>query len=60
MEIPLFRCLLSVLEYIHDKNIVHRDLKPLNILIDDENDLESIKVADFGLSAEFRCIKTLD
>jgi serine/threonine protein kinase len=33
---------------------VHRDLKPENILINDINDLCSIKVADFGLSASFR------
>ena len=53
---------MSVLEYIHDKNIVHRDLKPgiihflfnlENILIDEMNNLETIRVADFGLSTEF-------
>ena len=32
---------------------MHRDLKPDNILIDDENNLESVKIADFGLSAEY-------
>ena len=39
---------------MHSKNYVHRDLKPENILIDDEDDLSSIKLADFGLSASFR------
>ena len=32
---------------------MHRDLKPDNILIADPNDLSSIKVADFGLSAKY-------
>ena len=32
---------------------MHRDLKPDNILIGDKNDLSTIKVADFGLSAKY-------
>ena len=46
--------LLSAVEHVHSKNFVHRDLKPENILIDDYDDLSSIKLADFGLSASFR------
>lgn len=49
----VMRSLLKAINYVHQQNIVHRDLKPDNILIDDENDLESIKIADFGLSAEY-------
>jgi serine/threonine protein kinase len=41
-------------EHVHSKNYVHRDLKPENILINDESDLTSIILADFGLSASFR------
>ena len=43
----------KAVKYIHDLNIVHRDLKPENILIQNELDLNSIKIADFGLSATF-------
>jgi len=38
---------------LHSNEIVHRDLKPDNILISDPNDLSSLKVADFGLSAKY-------
>lgn len=50
----LMKSLLSAVEHVHSKNFVHRDLKPENVLINDENDLTSLKLADFGLSASFR------
>lgn len=43
----IFRQLLSVLEYMHDKRYVHRDLKSSNILIDERY---HVKLADFGLA----------
>jgi serine/threonine protein kinase len=48
------KSLLSAVEHVHSKNYVHRDLKPENILIDNEDDLSSLKLADFGLSASLR------
>lgn len=45
------RCLLSALAYIHSKGIMHRDLKPENILFQIQDDLNSLKLADFGLAA---------
>lgn len=50
----ILKNLLLAVEHIHSKNYVHRDLKPDNILLDNFNDLSTIKVADFGLSASFR------
>jgi len=50
----IMRSLISAVEHVHSKNYVHRDLKPENILIDDFDDLSSIKLADFGLSAAYR------
>lgn len=50
----VMRSLLSAVEHVHSKNFVHRDLKPENILIGEPNDLTSVKLADFGLSASFR------
>lgn len=47
------RSLLLAINYVHSQNIVHRDLKPDNVLIDDIEDLSTVKIADFGLSAEY-------
>ena len=43
---------LSAVEYLHSMHICHRDIKPENIMISKENDLSSIKIIDFGLSAQ--------
>lgn len=29
-------CIVSGLEFIHNKNIIHRDIKPENLVLDDE------------------------
>ena len=50
----ILNSILKAVEHVHSKNFVHRDLKPENILIDDINRLDTIKLADFGLSATFR------
>ncbi|MFH1130268.1 MAG: serine/threonine-protein kinase [Pseudomonadota bacterium] len=41
---------LSGLEAVHKKGIVHRDLKPDNIMVVDDEDEESVKILDFGIS----------
>lgn len=38
---------------MHENSIVHRDLKLENILLQDSNNLSSIKIIDFGLSTKF-------
>ena len=43
---------LSAVIYLHSKQICHRDIKPENIMLSKENDLHSIKIIDFGLSAQ--------
>lgn len=44
------RQLLETIKYLHDVGIIHRDIKPENILLSDDSDLPTIKLADFGLS----------
>ena len=48
----ILRNILSAIEYLHYKQICHRDLKPENIMLSRENDLNSIKIVDFGLSTQ--------
>ena len=49
----IIKSIFEAVHYLHSNEIVHRDLKPDNILIADPEDLSSIKVADFGLSAKY-------
>lgn len=45
---------------MHEKNFIHRDLKPENILLDfstnpgNQKQIIIAKIADFGLSAEYK------
>ena len=49
----VMKSLLKGVAYVHARNIIHRDLKPENILLTDLSDsCHSVKIVDFGLSAE--------
>ncbi|ERN19395.1 calcium-dependent protein kinase 26 [Amborella trichopoda] len=50
----LFKHLMEVVMYCHDKGIVHRDLKPENILLATRSLSSPIKLADFGLATYIR------
>lgn len=44
------RGILLGLKHIQSLEYVHRDLKPSNVVIDDINNLETVKLVDFGLA----------
>ncbi|KAL4575877.1 hypothetical protein LXL04_011964 [Taraxacum kok-saghyz] len=46
----LFKHLMQVVQFCHDKGVVHRDLKPENILLATKASSSQIKLADFGLA----------
>jgi len=50
--------LLKAVKYLHDNEIVHRDIKPENIMFKDDN-LNSLKLIDFGLSAKYESFQWL-
>lgn len=45
--VPLFRQLVSALDYCHANRVIHRDLKPENLMVDNRGNL---KLIDFGFS----------
>lgn len=45
--------ILLGLKHIHRNDYVHRDLKPSNVVIPHENELENLKLIDFGLAVKY-------
>lgn len=48
----IIKQLLEALKYLHSQNIVHRDLKPQNIGFKEKDNMTTLKIFDFGLSAK--------
>ncbi|ETO62477.1 CAMK/CAMKL protein kinase, variant [Phytophthora nicotianae P1976] len=48
-----FRQLISGVAFCHNSGVCHRDLKPENLLLADNEEHSTLKIADFGLSAIF-------
>lgn len=46
---PLFKQLLSAVNYCHNQGIVHRDLTPDNIMVEKDG---KVKIIDFGLGTQ--------
>ena len=50
----IMKQLLIGLESIHEKAMAHRDLKLENLILARPNDLNSVRIADFGLAKKMR------
>eukprot|EP00873_Tetraselmis_striata_P019656 jgi/Tetstr1/439920/TSEL_028327.t1 len=48
----VFRQVFWALHYMHERNVIHRDIKLENVMLGQLNDLESVKIADFGFAIE--------
>ena len=55
----LFRHLMQVIFYCHNKGVVHRDSKPENILLASKATSSPIKLADFSLANYVKAGRTL-
>jgi calcium-dependent protein kinase len=55
----ILRQLLSAVVYLHERSIVHRDIKPENILLQFKDDMETIKLIDFGVAEYLSASNTL-
>ena len=44
----IMKSIFKAVSYIHEMGIIHRDMKTANILLNDPNDLSSVKIIDFG------------
>ena len=51
--VSFFNQLLSAVNYLHTHGICHRDLKPENMMLSSAAEDATLKIIDFGLSAEF-------
>jgi calcium-dependent protein kinase len=54
----ILKSILGAINYCHKNGIVHRDIKPANILLekspDGSIDYNTLKIADFGISGQFK------
>lgn len=41
------------LKHLHRNDYVHRDMKPSNVVLSDLEDLEMVKLVDFGLAVKY-------
>lgn len=56
------KILFQAMDYIHTMKVAHRDIKPENVLMVEQDDDHSIKIADFGFAKRVykkNCLRTL-
>ena len=54
---PLFKQLVSAIDYMHKLGLVHRDLRIENIIINEQT--KEVKFIDFGFATSFQANKQL-
>ena len=54
------KAILQGLKHLHQYDFIHRDLKPSNLVIEDLNNLETIKLVDFGLAIKYQTKSGID
>lgn len=48
----IMKNLFEAVKCLHEREIIHRDIKPENVMLENVDDLNSLKLIDFGLSAQ--------
>jgi len=56
----MIKQILQCINYTHSHNIIHRDLKPENVLLESNQETDSIKIIDWGNSVQAIPGKKLD
>ena len=46
--------ILLGLKHLHRNDYVHRDMKPSNVVLSDLENLEMVKLVDFGLAVKYQ------
>ncbi|KAM7355152.1 JIL-1 kinase isoform 1-T2 [Cochliomyia hominivorax] len=54
----IFIQLVDAVQYIHEKNFIHGDLKPENIILSSDDEIQNIKLVDFGAACYHGGIKS--
>ena len=49
----IIKGILLGLKHLHRHDVVHRDLKPSNVVLADADQLEKVKLVDFGLAVKY-------
>jgi calcium-dependent protein kinase len=52
--------ILEAMSYCHGVNIVHKDLKPENLLLQEKEKVDYVKVIDFGTAQKFDADQKMD
>lgn len=56
----IIRQILEAVAYCHGNNIVHKDLKPENVMLQGKQNVEYVKVIDFGTAQKFDSNKKMN
>lgn len=56
----IIKQILEAMSYWHGVRIVHKDLKPENLLLQERDKVEHVKVIDFGTAQKFDPSKKMD